>query len=75
MYHNSFYDERLLGYEPAMYSKMDEGSHIGFEIKLVSLDIFIPITLRNFHAKGDICIMTWSQKALNMSTMAINVKP
>ncbi len=64
MYHNSFtivsqYDLRSLAYESAMDSKMADGSHLGFEIQLMSLDIFfLPMALRNCHAKWDICIMT-----------------
>ncbi len=38
-----------------MYSKM---AALDFEIQLVFLDIFVPMALRNFYAKGDICIMT-----------------
>ena len=44
-----------------MYSKMADGCRtaaiLDFEIQLVSLDIFVPMALRKFHAKGDICIM------------------
>ncbi len=51
----------------AMSQPWTTGAILDFEIQLVSLDIFVPMALRNFHAKGDICI---SQKALNMSTSA-----
>ena len=41
---------------------------LDFKIQLVSLDKFVSMALRlrSFHAKGDLCIMIWSQKSLNM---------
>jgi len=41
---------------------------LDFRIQLVSLDNFCSMVPRNFYAKGDLCIMTWSQNAVNMST-------
>ncbi len=41
---------------------------LDFGIERVSLDIFFPITLRNFYAEGDLCIMIWSQIGLNKPT-------
>ncbi len=52
---------------------------LDFGIERVSLDNFFSITMRNFYAKGDLCIMTWSQihlinyYASNSSIIIINL--
>ena len=61
MYHNGLYGNKFWAMRGPCYPIWPTAAILDFDIQLVSLDISFPMALGSFYAKGDLCIMTWSQ--------------